>query len=150
MYKHILVPLENTPTDEIILDHVRRLARFTGARLSLIHVAEGYVARTHQQLHLAESAEMVQDRDYLTRRQRELVGEGFDVSARLACGEPAEEILSFAMEAGCDLIAMATHGHRFLADWFLGSVAASVRHRAHVPVLLIRETKQPPVEAKSA
>jgi|SRR5436190_15293306 len=143
MYKHILVPLENTPTDQAILAHVRKLAHFTGARLTLIHVAEGHVARTYEQLNLAESSEMVKDRDYLARRQKELLAENFEVSAHLACGEPADQILAFAEKSNCDLIAMATHGHRLLGDLILGSVADSVRHRTAIPVLLIRQSKEP-------
>jgi universal stress protein A len=142
MYHHILVPLENTPTDQVILDHIRSLARLTGARLTLIHVAEGHVARTYEQLHLAESSEMVKDRDYLERRQKELLEEGFEVSAHLACGEPADEILAFAETSHCDLIAMATHGHRLLGDLILGSVAGAVRHRTDIPVLLVRAPRE--------
>ena len=144
MYKHILIPLENTPTDEVILAHISKLARLTDARLTLIHVAEGHVARTYEQLHLAESSEMVKDRDYLARRQQELLNEGFEVSAHLACGEPADQILAFAEKSRCDLIAMATHGHRFLGDVILGSVADSIRHRTNIPVLMIRQPGEPP------
>jgi universal stress protein A len=141
MFKHILVPLENTPTDTVILNYIRKLARFSGARLTLIHVAEGHVARTYEQLHLAESSEMVKDRDYLAQRQQELLAEGFEVSAHLACGEPADEVLAMAEKADCDLIAMATHGHRLLGDLIYGSVADSVRHRTTIPVLLVRDSK---------
>ena len=44
---------------------------------------------------------------------------------------------------GCDLIAMATHGHGFLNDVVRGSVANEVRHKSMVPVLLVR-TPAPP------
>ena len=115
----------------------------TGAKLTLIHVAEGHVARNLEQLNLAPSPEMIEDRDYLERRQTELSGEGLSVSAYLACGEPAKEILLFAGKIGCDLIAMSTHGHRMLGDWVLGSVAEEVRHRTDIPVLLIRAPKKP-------
>ncbi len=138
MYRHILVPLENSPTDAVILAHVRRLAAWCHARLTLVHVAEGHVARNFEQLHLAPSAEMIADRDYLARCQEQLAAEGLDVAARLAWGEPANEILSLARKEGCDLIAMSTHGHRLLGDMFLGSVADAVRHRTDIPVLLIR------------
>ena len=143
MYHHILVPLDNSPTDEVVVRHIRELARFTGAKLTLIHVAEGHVARNLEQLNLAPSPEMIEDRDYLERRQAELSGEGLSVSAHLACGEPAKEILLFARKIGCDLIAMSTHGHRLLSDWVLGSVAEEVRHRTDIPVLLIRAPKKP-------
>jgi universal stress protein A len=138
MYKHMLIPLENSPTDEVILEHVRRLARFCGARLTLVHVAEGHVARNYEQLNLAPSSEMIADLDYLKRRQSELKADGFEVAAHLACGEPPDEILRLAGKEGCDLITMATHGHRLLGDVVLGSVAEAVRHRTDIPVLLIR------------
>lgn len=138
MYQHILVPLDHSPTDEVVLAHIRKLARFTGAKLTLIHVADGHGARNYEQLNLAPSPEMVEDRATLERRQAELSAEGFAVTAQLAWGEPADEILTFAHRIGCDLIAMSTHGHRLLGDLILGSVADAVRHRTDIPVLLIR------------
>jgi nucleotide-binding universal stress UspA family protein len=36
------------------------------------------------------------------------------------------------------LVAMSTHGHRFLADIFLGATATRVRHSIDVPVLLLK------------
>jgi nucleotide-binding universal stress UspA family protein len=142
MYRHILVPLENSPTDDTVIDHVIQLARDSGARLTLIHVADGYVARNYEQLNLAPSEEMLEDREYLERRQRELTERGIATSAHLACGDPADEIIRFANEIQCDLIAMATHGHRLFADLFLGSVTRSVRHRTKIPVLLIRSSRR--------
>ncbi len=138
MYKQILIPLENSVADEAILTHIRPLARLTGARLTLVHVADGFVARNQQQLGLDESEEMRQDRAYLEQRQNELTAEGFAVQAVLECGEPTERILAVAYREGCDLIAMSTHGHRFLSDLILGSVASEVRHRTEIPVLLVR------------
>ena len=44
----------------------------TGAKLLLVHVADGWVARNFDQLQLAESEEMKEDRDYLEKRQRDL------------------------------------------------------------------------------
>jgi nucleotide-binding universal stress UspA family protein len=142
MYRHILIPLENSPTDEVVLNHIRELARFTGAKLTLIHVAEGHVARNLEQLNLAASPEMIEDRNYLERRQAELAAVGLTVAAHLACGEPAKEILLFADKIGCDLIAMSTHGHRLIGDLILGSVAEEVRHSTDIPVLLIRAPKK--------
>ena len=142
MYKHILVPLDNSPVDETILQHIRPLARLGGSRLTLVHVADGFVARNQVGLKLGESPEMIEDRQYLDRRRGELAAEGFAVDAVLACGDPVEHILTTAEQTGCDLIAMATHGHRLLGDLILGSVASDVRHRTDIPVLLIRAGKK--------
>ena len=139
MYHHILLPLENSSSDEVALAHVAELARHDGARVSLIHVAHGHMARNQEALHLAPSQEMHAGHAYLKNCRSRLTAQGLEVSAHLAWGEPAEEILSYAEKVGCDLIAMATHGHGFLADVVLGSVTRTVRHRTEIPVLLLRD-----------
>ncbi len=139
MYHRILVPLENTHTDRVIIDHVRALARDTGASLVLIHVADGFAARNLAQLDLRESEEMRRDRAYLDTVCEELVADGLPCEAVLACGNPADEIAVAAENERADLIAMATHGHRGLNDLIRGSVASELRHRTHVPVLMVRE-----------
>lgn len=138
MYRHILIPLENSAADETILAHIRPLARLTNARLLLVHVADGWVARNFDQLKLAESEEMKEDAAYLEKRQRELSGEGFSCEAVLALGEPSDEIIKLAREKDVDLIAMTTHGHRLISDILYGATVDKVRHAVDVPVLLLK------------
>jgi nucleotide-binding universal stress UspA family protein len=138
MYRNILIPLENTGADETILTHIKPLARMAGAKLLLVHVADGWVARNFQQLKLAESEEMKADREYLASRTRELTDEGFACDAVLALGEPSDEIIKLARERDVDLIAMTTHGHRFISDILYGATVDKVRHAVDVPVLLVR------------
>ena len=142
MYQHILIPLENSATDRVILDHIRPLARLTGAKLLLLHVADGWVARNFNQLKLAESEEMKNDREYLENVARQLRDDGFSVQTMLALGDPPEEILKVAEGEHCDLIAMAGHGHRLFGDLFYGSTITEVRHRTSIPVLTVRVKKK--------
>jgi nucleotide-binding universal stress UspA family protein len=142
MYKRILVPLEHTPYDAAILDHVGRLARFCGAEVVLMHVADGFAARNVRQLNLRESEEIRADREYLEQLCAQLEGEGISADCLLAGGDPAAEITAAAERERCDLIAMSTHGHRFLQDLVRGSVANEVRHISRVPVLLVRGSPQ--------
>jgi nucleotide-binding universal stress UspA family protein len=141
MYRHILIPLENSPADETILAHIKPLARMTGAKLLLVHVADGWVARNFNTLQLAESEEMKADRAYLEKRSRELTREAFSCEAMLALGEPSDEIIKLAHEKNVDLIAMTTHGHRLISDILYGATADKVRHAVDVPVLLVRAAK---------
>ena len=141
MYKRILVPLENTPTDAAILEHVRMLATHCHASVVLIHVADGFVARNFQSLTLRESEEMRADLKYLEECTASLCESGIDADSLLAGGDPSAEITAAAEREGCDLIAMSTHGHRFLKDLLFGSVAESVRHRCTIPVLLVRGSR---------
>jgi len=138
VYRTILVALENSRTDEAILAHVETLAREAGSRLLLVHVADGWVARHFDRLNLAESAEMREDRAYLESVRRRFLDLGLEADSELAHGEPADEIVRLAEERGADLIAMSTHGHRFLADLIYGSTANKVRHVVDIPVLLLR------------
>jgi nucleotide-binding universal stress UspA family protein len=138
MYHHILIPLENTPADETILGHIKPLARLTSAKLLLVHVADGWVARNFVTLKLAESEEMKEDRAYLEKRSHELTNDGFSCDAVLALGEPSDEIVKLARERNVDLIAMTTHGHRFISDLLYGATADKVRHAVDVPVLLLK------------
>jgi len=138
MYRRILVALENSAADRTILRHVSQLARLTGAELLLVHVADGWVARNFDKLQLRESEEIKADRLYLERVREDLVGQGFTVQAELAMGDPATELIRTAEAQSVDLIAMSTHGHRFLADVLHGTTADRVRHLVKVPVLLLR------------
>ena len=138
MYNTILIPVENRETDNTILEHIRRLARLTNAKLLLVHVADGWVARNFEQFKLQESEEMKHDREYLATLEQELRSEGFEVSSLLAMGEPSTEIIKLANAGGVDLIAMSTHGHRFINDFLRGSTADKVRHAVEVPVLLLK------------
>jgi nucleotide-binding universal stress UspA family protein len=138
MYRRILVAVENSPADRTILSHVEQLAKLTGGQLLLVHVADGWAARHFNQLHLRESEEMKADRAYLERLHDELRGRGLEVQTYLAMGEPASELIRVAEEQQVDLIAMSTHGHRFLQDILRGATADRVRHLVKVPVLLLR------------
>lgn len=138
MYQKILIPLENSASDRVILEHIKPLAKMNGASLVLIHVADGWGARNYKQLNLAESEEMKKDNAYLEKQAETLRAEGFAVTHFLAMGEPADEIIKFTRTNDIDMIAMATHGHRLVGDLLYGSTADKVRHVVDVPVLMLK------------
>ena len=138
MYKRILVAVERSNADRTIIEHVQPLARLCGATLVLLNVADGWAARAYDELTLRDSKEMQEDRAYLDQVREELASKGFTVEARLAKGDPAEEIIRAARTDGIDLVAMATHGHRFVKDLLLGATVDKVRHELAVPVLLVK------------
>jgi universal stress protein A len=138
MYKRILVAIEHSAADGTILSHVKELARLTGAELLLVHVADGWAARNFERFQLRESEEMVADRAYLDRLQADLATHGFTVTTKLLMGDPATELVRATEEQHVDLVAMSTHGHRFIADVLHGTTADRVRHLVKVPVLLLR------------
>lgn len=136
MYKTILVTLDGTPSDQSIIEHVKHLAKLAQSRVVLLHVADGWAARTYGPD--AVSPEITEDTAYLKRVRTEFQSMGIPADAELAYGDPVTEIVKWVQQKGCSLVAMSTHGHRFLADLFLGTTASRVQHSISVPVLLLR------------
>jgi nucleotide-binding universal stress UspA family protein len=136
MYETILLTLDATSADRTILDHVRPLARAMNSRLILLHVADGWTARTYGPN--AVSKEVDEDRAYLAKVQADLLADGIEAESELAYGTPADEIVKWVRARHCDLIAMSTHGHRFLGDLIFGATAHRVQHQVDVPVLLLK------------
>jgi len=136
MYNKILVTLDATLSDRAIIDHVKELAKVMHSHVILLHVADGWAARRYGAD--AVSPEVTDDKAYLEVVRAEFQAAGITADAELAYGEPAEEIIKWVNEQGCDLVAMSTHGHRFLADLFFGTTVHRVRHTVQVPVLLLR------------
>jgi manganese transport protein len=81
---------------------------------------------------------MKADRAYLEDLKARLMAEGLAVNTHLALGDPAQELIRAADDGQVDLIAMSTHGHRFLSDVIHGATADRVRHLVKIPVLLLR------------
>jgi universal stress protein A len=136
MYDKILVTLDATPTDRAIIEHIKDLAKIMRGRVVLLHVADGWAARMYGPD--AVSPEVTEDKAYLEKVRTEFQAEGIPAEASLAYGDPASEIVKWVRQEGCDLVAMSTHGHRFIKDLFLGTTAPRVQHRISVPVLLLR------------
>jgi nucleotide-binding universal stress UspA family protein len=136
MYDTILLTLDGTSSDRAIIEHIKQLAKVANSRLVLLHVADGWAARTYGPD--AVSPEISEDTTYLEKVREEFQSAGIPTEAELAYGEPVKEIIKWVERKGCDLVAMSTHGHRFLADLFLGTTASRVQHSISVPVLLLR------------
>ena len=136
MYITILVTLEGTPTDRPIIEHVKKLAALAQSHVVLLHVADGWAARTYGPD--AVSPEIAADTAYLEKVRAEFQSMNIPIQTELAYGDPVKQIVNWVEKKGCDLVAMSTHGHRFLADLFLGTTASRVQHQISVPVLLLR------------
>lgn len=131
LYSRILVPLDGTAVDEVVLDHVAQLAAACGSEVVLLRVA-------HYHTRDSKTAEVGEARECLDEAEERLAGRGFALRTVVVGGEPADAIVEQAAEVDADLIAMATHGHGALPRLFLGSVADKVRHSCDVPLLLIK------------
>ena len=96
MYNTILVTLDGTPTDRAIIEHVKQLAKLAHSRVVLLHVADGWAARTYGRD--AVSPEITEDTAYLEKVRDELQAAGISAEAELAYGDPVREIVKWVNE----------------------------------------------------
>jgi universal stress protein A len=135
IYSKILVAMDSSSVDETILKHVSGLALQNGAELVLLHVIHSHTL--DQERTLRENAETS-----MKKHCDELNRSGIPARYILRSGEPEKEILAEIEGGGYDLVAMATHGHRFFGDFLFGSVSETLKHRIRIPLLLLRGEKR--------
>jgi nucleotide-binding universal stress UspA family protein len=145
--RRVLLALDGSAEAEQALKPAVWLSRLTGAELLLLHAvagprSPGHAACAGLAVATGRSWEERQAEEalaYLDGLARPLRREGLEVRARVAAGrDAAAVILDEARDQGCDLIALATHGHGGLKRLLLGSVADGVARGAATPVLLCR------------
>lgn len=130
VYKKILVAMDCTPVDDVIIEHVTALAIQNQAQVFLLHVVHSHTL--DQDRELRKSAEMT-----LESCRNKLRDKGIDTTVVIRSGEPDEEILEEIDGKDYDLVAMATHGHSFIGDILFGSVSRTLKHKISLPLLLI-------------
>lgn len=131
LYSKILVTMDCSPVDDAIIAHISLLAKQNEAEVFLLHVIHAHTL--DQKRALGEKAEK-----HLKTHRARLEKEGVTANIVLRTGEPEDEILEEIQKKDYDLVAMATHGHHFLADILYGSVSDKLKHSISIPLLLIR------------
>lgn len=121
----IAVALDSSPAAQAALDVAIRIAADRGMSLLLVHVSDRNDDDTRLKGMLDRAVELARSHD---------------VAATVAAhrGRPADELLREADANDCCMIVMGTHGRALLAQVVLGSVAAAVIERAHIPVVTVR------------
>lgn len=130
MYKNILLLLDCSPVDKVIVNHIKELAKYHKSRVHLFHVVHAHTL-DQERVMTAELSECFSK--VLSVFEKEKI----NVDYSSVEGEPAEEVLKKASEPAWDLIAMATHGHKVLGDFIYGSVSDVLKHKLNKPLLLI-------------
>lgn len=145
MFQHILVPLDGSILAEHALSVGSRIARFSGASLTLLRVVNAlddiaYLSRGAAVINLADviEREHTEAEAYLKDIASRGDLEGIEIITHVVDGNPAQAILSEARTTTADLIIMCSHGDTGLKRWMLGSVALHVARHSSVPVFVLR------------
>ncbi len=145
MFKTILVPTDGSALSEKAIDAAIEFAKFSGAKIIGLSVAEPYPFAP-----LAESA-MASDPAAYEKSTRELALQhvkriadaalkaNVRYETRIAQSfNPYEEIVKTASDFSCDAIFMASHGRKGLSRLFVGSETQKVLAHTTIPVMVFR------------
>ncbi len=144
----ILVPVDFSATDDLVIRLASTLARDTGASLIVMHVEEPPLAYGGGELYYGIPEPTKPDLRAMLER---VVPTDPQIACehRMVTGEPAAAVVELAKEENADLIVMGTHGRTGFSRVLMGSVAEAVVRRAPCPVLTWKHvTKQPAPAAK--
>ncbi|TLU82760.1 MAG: universal stress protein [Chlorobium sp.] len=131
IYKNILVAIDCSSVDEIVIEQVAALAGELGATVHLLHIVHSHTI--DQERTMREKANV-----FMKNYQELLQNKGIEVNLIIRSGEPEKEILTEIKENAYDLLAMAAHGHNWIGRIIFGSVSRSLREKTPIPLLLIR------------
>jgi nucleotide-binding universal stress UspA family protein len=144
LFRRILTPLDGSETGEAALPYVEVLMDKLGSEAVLFQaVAHGKHVHSVGGLDYVRFEEHEVDtarkraQEYLAEVRDRIAGPDHDVRYELRDGIPAAEIIKYADEADCSLIAMSTHGHSFFERWVYGSTTYKVLQSASKSVLLV-------------
>lgn len=133
----ILVPVDGSPNSLRAIDYL--VGRVSGTRSTQVHLLNvqrpvtGDIGRflDHDQI---ASLHREQGFKALEAARGKLDKAEIPYALHIGVGEPAEIILEYAREKGCDEIVMGAHGRGVMATLVLGSVAAAVSSQSGIPV----------------
>lgn len=125
----ILLPIDFSGPSERAAGYAATLARSLGASIHLVHVLEDVSRATRYEDSRSKLSALAASLAHVPR-----------TSVEVRSGRPATAIIDAAIDYGCDLIVMATHGRSGVSHLVLGSVAEEVIRHARCPVLAVRQS----------
>lgn len=144
MFKHILVPVDGSPTSMLAVSRAAALAKTFGSAVTALYVIDPYpftgvgadFAYGQAQYLSAATAEANTALDAVKKLMAE---SGVAVNAIMGEGHAVHQgIVRAIQNTGADLVVMGSHGRRGLEKLMLGSVTQRVLAEVHVPVLVVR------------
>lgn len=144
-YKHILVPVDESPISYAAVEQALALAKELKSEVTVMSVisvdpfkgVDFYKVAPAITDYFMQAEENAQLR--LKDIERLFVRDGVSVNTKVIRGVAASEgIMAIANEVNADLIIMGSHGHTGFKKMVLGSVAQNVLTQSHIPVLIVK------------
>jgi len=150
VFNKILVPLDGSDLASRVLSKAEDLAKSFKSQLVLLAVGSAPVGEISESSPKVgtEAVARLPVVKYLEETAAALRAKNLTVTWDYKEGNPALEIMAYAVGHRMDLIILGSHGAGEVA-WHLGSVAHRVFNHSPVPVLLLRVLGPQPPEHKS-
>ena len=157
MYRHLMVPLDDSPLSAETVRQAVGLAKTLGAKVTFFHANADYGASSIGALerviapalfneHMAGEARAI-----LAKAETVARAEGVPYESAITISDrPHEAILDAAEARGCDLIFIASHGRRGIKGLMLGSQTEKVLQHTTIPVLVSAVESNVPTSASAA
>jgi manganese transport protein len=134
-FKTVGIALDFSDGDQRVLNYVNLLAEKNSV-IVLFHVTESASAKYYGEL--ADDYEVKFDQERLNDYKTLLHKEGYThIETKLGFGNPSVSLPELIKENEIEVLLMAKHGHKGLADFIFGVTANKLRHKAHIPILIV-------------
>lgn len=148
MFQHILAPIDGSPLSDLAVKQAVYIAKKAKAQLTFFFAEPDHTAslldgdaallRTIDPASLTDRIN-AHVSGVLSKARSVAEEEGLFAKVLSAVSnEPYEVIIETAERIGCDLILMASHGHRGVKGLLLGSQTQKVLTHSKIPVLVYR------------
>ena len=157
MYRHLLVPVDDTDLSVEVVGNAVALARQLGARITFFHAVADAAASLRGDAELLrltardeyEYKHVGKARELLTKAEAAARALGVPCESRHTVSDrPAQAIVEAARAGSCDLIFMASHGGRGKLGMAFASETLAVLMNAGLPVL-VSSTGEPTAPARA-
>ena len=147
VYRCIVVGYDGSDASRRAVDRAAGIAKLSGSKLAIVTVVppptvflgELLVPEVLDTSPLEEAAR--QSLEKVAKELRETVGIE-NLSTVVLMGDPADEIVGFAEDNGCDLIVVGRRGRGGLERLILGSVSSKIVSISHGVDVLVVESGQ--------
>ncbi len=130
----IAIALDFTNADEKLIAYALAQGN-TAVNYLLIHIVESVSAR--YAVNASDDAETRKDKERLDSYIQQLGAMGYHVKGILGYNNRVNEIVRIVKEAESEMLIMGAHGHSGLKDYIFGETIEDVRHKIHIPVLIV-------------
>ncbi len=133
-YQKIAITVDFTESDNAALSQAI-VQTEKGSNLVLIHVVETVGALVHGED--IKDHESTADYKQLIQYKEYLEALGYKTEVKLGYGNPKKQIPQLVIQSNAQLLIMATHGHKGIKDFLLGTTLDKVRHNINIPILIV-------------